>query len=120
MGVKLENFIDEKDVLYYVQAMKELLKQKVIGKIETRPELDTFFIELERKIQGNPCLLYKKVKKEYNLDLKITEASISYSEENSKPTTNSPIIIEQKQKGYYQSSFILKMDTLKQRTYISL
>lgn len=102
VGVKLENFIDEKDVLYYVQAMKELFEAEGDWQNRNKARIRYILYRVgEEKFREILAYYIKKVKKEYNLDLKITEASISYSEENSKPTTNSPIIIEQKQKGYY-------------------
>ena len=43
----------------------------------------------------------EKAKKDYELDLKITDQAKSYIEEESKPLEESPIVIEQKQRGYY-------------------
>ena len=102
VSLKLSNFIEEKDVLYYVYAMKELFFAE--GDRENRSRARIRFIVYrlgEEKFKELFEAYLKKARQESNLELLIEEEHKSYEVENSEPSVSSQIITEQKQKGYY-------------------
>lgn len=111
MSLKLADFIEDKDVLYYAQAMKEVFENEgdrtnrhkariryIVHRLGEEKFLELFNLQLE------------KVKKEINLDLKIEEEvvekeSIQTAEEVQKTIKANKqyknILFAQKQLGYY-------------------
>lgn len=111
MSLKLADFIEDKDVLYYAQAMKEVFENEgdrtnrhkariryIVHRLGEERFLELFNLQLE------------KVKKEINLDLKIEEEvvekeSIQTAEEVEKTIKANKqyknILFAQKQLGYY-------------------
>ena len=111
MSLKLADFIEDKDVLYYAQAMKEVFENEgdrtnrhkariryIVYRIGEQRFLELFNLQIE------------KVKKEINLDLKIEEEVverelIQTAEEVQKTIKANKqyknILFAQKQLGYY-------------------
>lgn len=101
-ALKIEDFIDKKDVLYYVQAMKELFEAE--GDRENRSKARIRFIRYrlgEDKFKELLKYYVNKAKEQLNLDLIIKEVNKEYEHEDSSPSISSRLVIEQKQKGYY-------------------
>lgn len=99
---KLSDFIEEKDVLYYVEAMKELFFAEGDRENRSRARIRYIVYRLgEEKFKELFEQYLVKTKKENNLDLVLEEESKVYEEESTKPSVVSPIVAEQKQKGYY-------------------
>lgn len=102
VGIRIKDFIEEKDVLYYVQAMKELFEAEGDWQNRNRARIRYILLRLgEEKFRELLEYYVDKAKKDYELDLKITEEYKSFNAEERKPLTDNPIVIEQKQKGYY-------------------
>ena len=102
VSIKIKDFVEEKDTLYYVQAMKELFEAEGDWKNRNRARIRYILLRLgEEKFKELLNYYVEKAKKDYELDLKITDQAKSYIEEESKPLEESPIVIEQKQRGYY-------------------
>lgn len=101
-SLKIEDFIEEKDVLYYVQAMKELFEAE--GDRENRNKARIRFIRYrlgENKFKELFKDYVNKVKEDLELDLIIKELYEEYETEESKINIDSLLVTEQKQKGYY-------------------
>jgi sulfite reductase (ferredoxin) len=101
-ALKLEEFVEAKDALYYVQAMKELFDAE--GDRQNRAKARIRFIAYrlgEEKFKELFDSYVEKVRKEINLDLDINTEDKKYEAEASSPAAASPILSEQKQKGYY-------------------
>lgn len=101
-SLKIENFIEEKDVLYYVQAMKELFEAE--GDRENRNKARIRFIRYrlgENKFKELLKDYVNKVKENLELDLIIKELYKEYETEESEIDTDGLLVTEQKQKGYY-------------------
>lgn len=103
-ALKLEDFIQSKDVLYYVKAMKELFEEH--GDRENRNKARVRHI-VHRLGEDKFKELFKyyieKIKNQRSLDLEIdrVENKKVYDNEFSEPLVNSSLVKEQKQKGYY-------------------
>lgn len=109
-SLKIDDFIEEKDALYYVQAMKELFEAE--GDRENRNKARIRFIRYRLGDDKFKELLkdyVNKAKKNLDLDLNIKASDREYENEASKASTDSFIIKEQKQEGYY-SVFIHTSD----------
>lgn len=113
MSLKLADFIEEKDVLYYAQAMKEVFENEgdrtnrhkariryIVHRLGEEKFLELFNLQLE------------KVKAEINLDLKIDEKDIAIDKEPIQTAEEvqktieaneqyKNILFAQKQLGYY-------------------
>ncbi len=101
-ALKLEDFIDAKDALYYVQAMKELFDTE--GDRQNRAKARIRFIAYrlgEEKFKELLNNYVEKVRKEAALELNIKTEVKKYETETTLPFKTSAILTEQKQKGYY-------------------
>lgn len=101
-SLKIEEFIEEKDVLYYVQAMKELFEAE--GDRENRNKARIRFIRYRLGEEKFKELLKKyvnKAKENSELDLSVEKLYKEYETEESKISTDNLLVTEQKQKGYY-------------------
>ncbi|WP_083258522.1 sulfurtransferase TusA family protein [Cellulosilyticum sp. I15G10I2] len=101
VSIKLEDFIPAKEVLYHVQAMKELFENE--GNRTNKHKARIRYI-LQRLGPEGFKLKYQelidKVKKERNIDLVIDEVASDKAEAISE-TINNPLVVEQKIRGYY-------------------
>ena len=101
-ALKLSDFIEERDVLYYVYAMKELFFAEGDRENRSRARIRYIVYRLgEEKFKELFESYLEKAKQENNLDLHIIEEYKDYEDENSKPSVYSQIVKDQKQKGYY-------------------
>ncbi|AJA49589.1 sulfite reductase [Clostridium pasteurianum DSM 525 = ATCC 6013] len=104
VSLKLSDFIEDKDVIYYVQAMKELFEKEGdrsnknkarIRYIVARLGEEKFIQYFERELA--------RVKSEKDLDVMIDEPYEKYDTEDIKPALGElkNVIFPQKQKGRY-------------------
>lgn len=104
VSLKLADFIEDKDVIYYVQGMKELFEKEGDRSNKNRARIRYIVARLgkEKFIQRFEEEL-ARVRKEKNLDLNIDEPYEKYDTDNIKAVDKSlkNIIFPQKQKGLY-------------------
>ena len=104
VSLKLTDFIEDKDVIYYVQAMKELFEKEGDRSNKNKARIRYIVVRLgeEKFIQRFEEEL-AKVKKEKNLDVNIDEAYEKYDVDDVKSIDKElkNIIFPQKQKGRY-------------------
>lgn len=104
VSLKLSDFIEDKDVIYYVQAMKELFEKEGDRSNKNKARIRYIVARLgeEKFIQYFEKEL-ARVKNEKNLDVIINEPYEKYDTDNIKPSLGDlkNIIFPQKQKGRY-------------------
>lgn len=101
VSVKLEDFIPAKDVLYHVQAMKELFENEGNRTNKHKARIRYILKRLgEDGFREKYQELVQKVKKERAIDL-IIEEKAQIKETRTQEAINHPLVFEQKNKGYY-------------------
>ncbi|MDP4145581.1 MAG: sulfurtransferase TusA family protein [Bacillota bacterium] len=104
-SLKIADFIEDKEILYYAQAMKELFEQEGdrSNKHKARIRYIVYRLGAEKFLQ-----LFKekleKVKRERSIDVKIEAVEKEYSQLEDNYTVTEDlknVLFKQKQKGYY-------------------
>lgn len=107
VGIKLEDFIEDKDALYYVQAMKQVFERE--GDRTNRHKARLRFV-LQRLGEEKFVEMFRneldkvKVEKDLTLSIDVKEENIEDIKGNNKKQWDKKyenIIFEQKQSGYY-------------------
>lgn len=100
-SVKLEDFIPAREVLYHVQAMKELFENEGDRTNKHKARIRYILQRLgEEEFKNRYQILLEKVKAKKNLDIEISEESNSI-EVGQKAEGVSNLLVEQKNRGFY-------------------